>query len=401
MVFVSSLTPPPPPKTTALENLVAQPHRLFFFTGVVQGLLFIILLMLNYTGVVALNVSTGLYHGYAFMFVVFTQFFAGFLLTTFPRYLAQPSPKKESYVPVAWWINGGAVLFIALTFISQLYATIGMMVIGIGYIKLCQILLAIQTKSTIPVANKKDTTWMLRAFALGGVSHLLFIVDAFIPTYSLAFGVGFFLYLFLIVIVVSQKMIPFFTANAISGYPINKSSSFIPLLVGALVLKVGLEFLAINAFVANGALTLILTYELFKWKLPYSKAPAILGVLFLSLWWAPVGFALYSIQDISLLIGMPIFMEKAPLHAIALGYFTTILIGFGTRIVLGHSGRTPKADLYAQILFGLIQLMTLMRIFSGIFPQFGYVHALLTAAGLWIVVFALWSKRYLHILFEK
>jgi len=401
VVFVSSLTPPPPPKTTALQNLIAQPHRLFFFTGVVQGLLFISILILNYTGIIALQVGTGIYHGYAFIFVVFTQFFAGFLLTTFPRYLARPSPKKEAYIPVAIWINGGALLLIAFSFVSQLFATFAMIVIGIGYVKFCQILLEIQTNSTIPKTNKKDTTWMLRAFALGGVSHLLFILDTFIPTYALAFSIGFYLYLFMIIIVVSQKMIPFFTANSIVGYQITKSRYFIPLLFAALIAKVGLEFLALNAFLANGALTLILIYELLKWNLPYTKVPAILGVLFVSLWWAPIGFALFFIQDISLLLGIPILMEKAPLHAIALGYFTTILVGFGTRIVLGHSGRTPKADAYAQILFGLIQVMTFMRVFAGIFPQYGYFHAILTAAGLWIVIFGLWSKRYLSILFEK
>jgi uncharacterized protein involved in response to NO len=107
------------------------------------------------------------------------------------------------------------------------------------------------------------------------------------------------------------------------------------------------------------------------------------------------------VQDFSAIVGHAIYLEKSPLHALALGYFTTVLVGFGTRVILGHSGRTPKADAYAVTLFGLIQAMALIRIIAGIFPQFGYLHAVLTVAALWIVIFGLWSKRYIHILFEK
>ena len=98
VVFVSSLTPPEPPKTTALQNLQAQPHRLFFFAGVVQGLLFVFLLGLSYTGLISLSAGVGFYHAYALGFIVFTQFFAGFLLTTFPRYLSRPGASPKEYL---------------------------------------------------------------------------------------------------------------------------------------------------------------------------------------------------------------------------------------------------------------------------------------------------------------
>ncbi|WP_263833079.1 NnrS family protein [Sulfurospirillum oryzae] len=399
VVFVSSLTPPEPPKTTALQNLQAQPHRIFFFAGVVNGLLFVALLGLHYAALLSLHVSVGLYHAYAMTFIVFTQFFAGFLLTTFPRYLSRPSAKQSEYMPVAWLINGGSVFFVVCSFISEMTLIAPMLVILAGYVKLCLLLLDFQTKST--VTNKTDTTWMLRAFALGTVGQVLFIANLFIPTYALALGISFYLYLFFIVLIVSQKMMPFFAANSIIGYTMNKSKHFLLLVFVALILKVILEALNMNAFVADSALFGIITYELLKWRLPFRKSPAILWVLFLSIWWVPVGFGLFVVQDFSALVGHSIYLEKSPLHALALGYFTTVLIGFGTRVILGHSGRTPKADAYAVTLFGLIQAMTLIRIIAGIFPQIGYLHAIFTVAILWIVIFGLWSKRYIHILFEK
>lgn len=180
VVFVSSLTPPEPPKTTALQNLAAQPHRIFFFAGVVQSVLFVALIGLQYAGLLSLHVSVGLYHAYAMTFIVFTQFFAGFLLTTFPRYLSRPAASPKAYLPIAWMINGGGLLFIALSFVSEIALVASMLVILAGYVKLCLLLLEFQTKST--VTNKTDTTWMLRAFALGLVGQILFIADPFLPT---------------------------------------------------------------------------------------------------------------------------------------------------------------------------------------------------------------------------
>ena len=399
MVFVNSLTPPPPPKTSALQNLIALPHRLFFFAGVVQGLLFISLLGLNYAGLISLNLSAGIYHVYALSFSVFTQFFIGFLLTTFPRYLSRSSASKEVYPPIAWLINGGSILLISLSFVLPQAIVLPMLLIFIGYVKFTLILLDFQRKST--VSNKSDTTWMLAAFALGGVGQLLFIVDVFVPLYVWALGVTFYLYLFLLIMVVSQKMIPFFTANRIAGYTITKGPYFLKLLATALVVKVLLNGLAFNALLADSALFCILSYELWRWKLPFKKSPPILWVLFLALWWAPVGFGLFVLQGSLEIMGSTLYFEKAPIHALALGYFTTVLIGFGTRIILGHSGRTPNADGYATLLFGVIQVMVIMRILAGVMGGMGYLHLILTSAGLWVLVFALWSKRYMPMLFEK
>lgn len=399
MVFVNSLTPPPPPKTSALQNLIALPHRLFFFAGVVQGLLFISLLGLTYAGLIALNLSAGIYHVYALSFSVFTQFFIGFLLTTFPRYLSRSSASKEAYLPIAWLINGGSVLLIFLSFVLPQAIVLPMLLIFIGYVKFALILLDFQRKST--VSNKSDTTWMLAAFALGGVGQLLFMVDVFVPLYVWALGVTFYLYLFLLIMVVSQKMIPFFTANRIAGYTITKGPYFLKLLATALVVKVLLNGLAFNALLADSALFCILSYELWRWKLPFKKSPPILWVLFLALWWAPVGFALFVLEGSLEIMGSTLYFEKAPIHALALGYFTTVLIGFGTRIILGHSGRTPNADGYATLLFGVIQVMVIMRILAGVMGGMGYLHLILTSAGLWVLVFALWSKRYMPMLFEK
>lgn len=399
MVFVSSLTPPPSPKTTAWQNLKAQPHRLFFFWGIVQGVVLIALLGASYAGWVRVHVSTAYFHGYAMSFVVFTQFFVGFLLTTFPRYLARPSALPRSYLWPALALNlGGAVLLLS-ALVSETLLGLAMVLVLAGYGKLTHVLWAMQRAST--VTNTRDTSWLLGAFGVGFLGQLLFLATLFGIDPHVGVLVSFYGYLFMVVMIVSQKMIPFFAANKVPGYVVRKSAYFLPALAVLLGAKVGLESLQVSSLVADAAIALVLLTELLRWKLPFRQAPAILGVLFLSIWWAPVGFLLFTLEGLARVFEWPLYLGHAPLHALALGYFTTILIGFGTRVLMGHSGRQPVADKYSTMLFGLIQLMTLMRVSADIVGGLGYVHLVVTSAVLWGVVFGWWAGRFGKILFEK
>lgn len=398
MAFVSSLTPPKRPKTTPFQNLIAMPHRLFFFAGIAQGVLLVALLGAQYGFSLHLHISTFYYHIYGMSFVVFAQFFIGFLLTTFPRYLARPSPSQESYFLAATVLNLGGVFLFFAGLVWDKLIWLALILVFIGFSKLFWELFKLQLQST--VSNKKDTSWLLVAFAFGVLGQILFILSSFYPVTKLATGVSFFLFLFLVVIIVSQKMIPFFAANVVQGYSVKKSNYFLHLLLVGLVAKVGLEGFGLNSFLADIFLFIVTTYELLKWNLPFKNTPPILWVLFLSIWWVPIGFLLFSIDGFFQLFGLEFSLGFAPLHSLALGYFTTILIGFGTRVLLGHSGREPKADKYTVMLFMLIQLMVIVRILADIFPIF-YIEFIVAAAFLWISAFGWWSARFGKILFEK
>ncbi|MBE0495159.1 MAG: NnrS family protein [Campylobacterales bacterium] len=398
MVFVSSLTPPPSPKTSPWQNLLALPHRLFFFSGIVQGVVFVVLLGMQFSGWIALHVRPEFYHGYAMAFVVFTQFFVGFLLTTFPRYLARPSAPKSAYLWPALALSLGGVGLAVFSFVSETWTLLAMVLVLVGYGKLAWVLWSFQRQSSVP--NKQDTSWMLVAFAFGALSQLLFMAAFVAPTLHVALNMSFYMYLFLVVIVVSQKMIPFFAANRVQGYEVRKSTYFLPVVFGGLLLKVALESLGLNALLADGLLFGVITLELVRWKLPFRQSPPILWVLFLSIWWAPVGFLLFTLQGLSSWFDLGWHFGHAPLHALALGYFTTVLIGFGTRVLLGHSGRTPVADGYAVALFGLVQTMTLLRVGADLFPAH-YLSLIGLSALAWLGVFGWWAGRYGKILFEK
>ena len=92
-------------------------------------------------------------------------------------------------------------------------------------------------------------------------------------------------------------------------------------------------------------------------------------------------------------------MGALEVHLAAIGFLTTILIGFGTRVTLGHSGQTPHADSYTKNLFGLVQVVVLFR---AIYAILGFERGNMLFFDLsvtaWIILFILWSLRYAPVL---
>jgi uncharacterized protein involved in response to NO len=86
-----------------------------------------------------------------------------------------------------------------------------------------------------------------------------------------------------------------------------------------------------------------------------------------------------------------------------LGFVTTILIGFGTRVALGHSGRVPHADRIAVAIFWLAEVTVLARfsfsVATGLGGQWGWLFDL--SVLLWITLFGLWGFRYGPILLDR
>ena len=97
-----------------------------------------------------------------------------------------------------------------------------------------------------------------------------------------------------------------------------------------------------------------------------------------------------------------IVFEKAVIHTLALGYFITVLIGFGTRVILGHSGSTPHANKFAIFIFIFVQIVVLFRIFTSFSLNFelNYITLLNLTAILLIFGLLLWSSKYITILLK-
>ena len=390
-------------------NLTSKPHKLFFLGGTVNAIVSMVVMLLHYQGALYSKIAIPTVHAYMLTFAVFSQFFFGFLYTMFPRFLSMPEIQREQYLPLFLLLNSFIVLFTISIYSESSLTAVTAIGMFVAYWLIIRVLWQLYQQSS--VTERFDVNWIMISLATGTVSHLLFLLG-FIGTEStsislLALNSGFFLYLFMLIITLSQKMIPFFTEGKVKEYKANRSRYFLHSLAGLLFLKVIFTSSSVNSYgLIDGALFVITFRELVKWNLPIRKVEAILWVLYLSLIWIPVGFLLFFIDGFGQLIPgySGWIFEKTPLHALGIGYFTTILIGFSTRIILGHAGQKPTADYFAIMLFCLVQIVVVIRLATGFILNIEtqlYTEMITASALLWLGLFILWSQRYIKLLFKS
>jgi uncharacterized protein involved in response to NO len=298
--------------------------------------------------------------------------------------------------------TAGGILYVASLFISKELNQLAIIILIVATIVSFRTLFAMYRKSI--VKEKKDTTWILVAFGFGILSNILFFISTFgfFILETIGINIGFYLFLLGVVFVVSQRMIPFFSTIKVQGYVINKSKYLLEVafsLFGLKVVALALEH-SLFSLILDFSLFTFFTYELLKWRLPVFKVTAIMWVLYLSLFWLPVGFFILFLESASNLFNLGIAFEKSALHALAVGYFSTVLIGFGSRVVLGHSGTTPTADKLTIVIFWAIQVVVIVRLFAGfsLNGEFNYIFWITTSALLLALGLVIWSFRYLGIL---
>lgn len=152
---------------------------------------------------------------------------------------------------------------------------------------------------------------------------------------------------------------------------------------------------AIGEAVISILLALYLLREFLRWKLHPFQSPAIVWILHLALFWLPIALLIGGIlQIIEILYAIDFLF--AGVHLLVLGFLTTVLIGFGTRVTLGHSGQPPHADTLTIILFWWTQIIVLFRFALSVDIALGASHGWLfnAAAFVWILLFIIWGGRY-------
>ena len=375
----------------------SQPHQLFFLMGVVWSVIAMLPFMLGHNEILTLKLDGTVFHAYTMLFVVFSHFFHGFLLTTFPRFcMTQPVP-QPLYIRLFALYEVGALLFVLGTLFFAPLAILGALATFAGHLFAVSNFRVIYKVGESP--EKSDPFWLLVAHASGLTAHLLFIagimLDAFgtdIGWMPLGIGIGFWLYLIFLTFVVAQRMIPFF-----SHVMVTKPQRFIYIVFALFSLK-ALAF-AFDIVFLDIVVTIALSSYLFKeflsWKLPVFTSPAILWVLHLGLFWLPTGLLIDAVTRIGEIWLHTSFLF-AGMHLVAIGFVTTILIGFGTRVTLGHSGQVPHADKISIALFWLTEIVVLARFLyslgMGLGLDIGWLFDL--SATLWILLFIAWGWKF-------
>ncbi|OCL94022.1 NnrS family protein [Aliarcobacter thereius] len=389
------------------KKFCSQPHQPFFTNGIVFFILFMALFGLAFGSYINIDSSLYTYHAYALIFIVFIQFFLGFLFVVFPKFLMQAEIESKEYMKQFYlYFIASLGFFLSIIFYSKLIIYFQILMLFAQILSFV-LLYKIHKKSTMP--DKNDTKWILISFFTGLISHFIYIFSNIVTNYSyellkISINSGFYLFLFMIVFTISQRMIPFFTRVMVPDYQINKSHYLLNIFFILLLIKViilSFEDAKLNLFI-DIPIFLFLLIELYKWKLPTFKTPAIVWILHLGIYWIVIAFFISIIESIFAYIYPNIYFEKIVIHTLALGYFVTVLIGFGTRVILGHSGRKIETKLFAKLIFIFLQIFVLLRIFSSISMDFGLSYTVFIELStiIFIVLLLVWSLKYIVILIE-
>jgi len=378
------------------ENyFLSQPHQPFFLLGVLNAILMMLIFALSYKGILNLSIDTKTFHVYSLIFLVFTNVFTGFLFTTFPRFNQGEVISKKYYVNIFYGNLLSSIIFLAGSFISYEVAVVGMI---LSFISQLFIVLKLQSiYKTGQAPDKSDSFWILNANYIGLFGNAFFILSIFVPlALNGAINISFYLYLIFLAFSVGQRMIPFFSH---SFAPKNENfAKIIFVLFIAKALFSSLEIKALELLI-DLILGVYMFLEFKRWELRPLESPAILWVLHLALFWLPTAFLLSAFS----LIG-EIFLETSfyflNIHLLAIGFLTTVLIGFGTRVTLGHSGQPPHGDKFATSIFIFIQVVVIGRALFSLNVAFGWGLNFLfdISFTLWLILFVVWSGRYAKVL---
>ena len=362
------------------DRFTSQSHQLYFTSSVVFAIIIMLLTFISFLGKFPLDFS--LVHGFGLNYAVFTNAFLGFLITVMPKFNGSKVIEKNEYL-FPW-------------FIFQ----IGSILALIGFDKIGKIVVAAVMFYFVKVffytikqgrANfKKDSIYLNLVFFFGA----LFLILEVIFQINLSLLI-FFSYLISLVFLVAQRMIPAFYSSYMQILSWEKPK-YIREISSALFLALGLslEFQSFILIKFTSFIAMIFFGYIVMNLNIYKKTPAIIFILVISFIWLEVGFIALFLESI-----YEVYSLKLALHIFALGFVATLLIGFGSRVVMGHAVPAQQivADKITKFIFVLTQVLVVSRICASILflnDSTVYMGILHLSSWLWIVMFLIWTIRY-------
>lgn len=382
-------------KNTKQTYFFSQPHQPFFVLGFINAVVTMAVFALAYQKEIFLSISPISFHLYGLTYLLFTPLFLGFLFTTFPKFTSTKAIEQEVYLRVFGLFYLGAILFLLGTIVSAFLSAVGMGILWVGHFMGFLILINIYRNSHLN--DIQDSFWMIVAMGFGVFSHLFFIFSTVFnaPLNFLAIEIAIYLYLFLLIFSVAQRMIPFFSHSFSE-----KNKTLLRDIFFLLAIHIVLDSLWLHsALIIDFILAYLIANKIRQWGFSFPEPNPLLFILQIGLYWIPVSFVLGGVTNLIAWIFDVNFLSL-DIHVLMLGFAFTVLIGFATRVALGHSGNKMEADRWTQRLFYTTQVVVFLRIFisfaAALESNFSLLFTLSVVA--WCFVFIVWMIKYFPLL---
>lgn len=388
-----------------LPVFFAAPHRVMFLGGTVQALLAMAFWALetggHYAGLWTLPVwplltllPAPLLHALLASCGIFSWFIFGFILTAGPRWQGADELSPRDYVPAFLLLAGGWLLVWVALLVPTVLAA-GLILVFAGWVAVA---LALTRIALFRADEREHIAYVAMAAWLGVAAVAGFLTFAVTREPGWArIGTSFALWGFLlpVFLTVAHRMLPFFTGSAVRGYVVQRPAWALRVLLAASLVHGVLMALGhsrwlwladIPAMLAAGRLSWL------WWSRP-AMGNRMLAVLHLAFAWVAPALALSAAQSLAWQVA-PGLLGQAPLHALTIGFFASMLLGMASRVTLGHSGRPVAADAAMWHAFCMMQGAAVLRVLSELRFLPGTHLLLWLSSMLWLGAFALWAWRY-------
>lgn len=386
--------------STRWQVVSAAPHRPMFLIGAVQLVLvmavwFAELLSRQRGAPLPFTIVSTWAHVLLMLYGLFIFFIYGFLLTVFPRWMGGAEVPRRRYMTVAVTAAVGMAFVYVGFFSARLVLAAGLLLHLLAWLGVIVTIAGVYRRSPKRGAHE---ALLIAALALGafGVAAFMYGVltdDA--RAFEIARAVGVWGFLTPVLLIVSHRMIPFFTHVVLPFTPMHRAGWSLAVFAGGSLLHGVFEFAGLPGprLVVDAVLAWVALYHTVLWGFRRSFAARLLAMLHIAFLWFGIAMALYAAQAAFALAGDDI-LGRAPLHALGIGFVTSTLIAMATRVTLGHSGRALAVQAPTWYLFLGVSAVALTRVAAELAPAGAYPTLNLLAAAGWLICTVPWFARY-------
>lgn len=387
------------------RHFTSMPHHVMFAMGALQAVLVMLWWLADLGGryggwytPIAWTIPSPWAHLYLMVYALFPFYMFGFLMTTYPKWMAGAPVSTRHYLLAASLLGIGMatghlglvvdkrLLMFALAFFALGWAA--------GLYALLRVYASAQRPDTLHALITSGVLllgWCLLLTYIVGVSR------SSADWIAVARSGGIWWFLFPTFFSVSHRLIPFFSSTVLPEYKILRPEWTLWLMTFGGLLHGLLEISNAPAWtwLVDFPMAATAIWLSRSWRLRQSFHVRILAMLHLAFVWLGIALLLYGVQSLSLLAGMDFTLNRAPLHALMVGYFAAMLVAMSTRVTLGHSGRPLTADNTAWTIFLTIQTAALLRVAADL-PMVNAFssHLYLCSALLWLAAFSAWLLKF-------
>lgn len=400
MPSISSVTPRPSP---ALPTLLAAPHRAMFFVGaslLATGMLWWLwMLLAAWRGwpIGAQAWPVGWMHGVLMQYATLPPFVLGFLLTVFPRWMNGQSVPRRVYAAVFGLTLAGAALVLVAACGWPQALPAGLAAMLLGWLLALAVLGNRLHRHRYSDAWARSA-WCALAFGCIGLGMLLGASlgasPLWVPAANKLATFGFLLPMYF---TVAHRMVPFFSGNVVANYRVVRPLGSLLAMWLLSLAHLGFDLFDASAWrwLADAPMTALLLWQWLAWQPWKATRPGLLLVLYIALAWLPLSFLLYTLDSLHGLAVPTNSRALAPLHALTIGFFSSMLVAMVTRVTHGHSGRPLAMGPLPWLAFLGMQCVALLRVVAEYTAQPWPWY--IAAAALWLLALLPWVARSLWI----